>query len=195
MKRITLAALVLALPLAAAAETGTYTLDPIHSFVYFSVDHLGFSTLYGRFDRSRGSATLDPAAKQVSVEITIDAASVDTGDLERGSRARTRDEHLRTADFFNVAEYPHITFKSTAARFSGDALTELDGNLTLLGVTKPVAIRVERWKCGAHPVSKKAMCGGNGSATIRRSEFGMKYAVPNIGDEIHVMFNFEAYRK
>lgn len=194
MKRIILATLALAMPLAAVAQSESYTLDPIHSFVNFTVDHLGMSTLYGRFNKSSGKATLDMAAKKASVELNIEAASVDTGDAEKGSRPRTRDEHLRSADFFNVAEFPRITFKSTGAKFSGDTLSELDGSLTMLGVTKPIAIKIERWKCGPHPFTKKAMCGGNGSTAIKRTDFGMKYGVPAIGDEIRVMFNVEAYK-
>lgn len=194
MKRIALATLAFAVPLAAAAQTDSYTLDPIHSFVNFTVDHLGFTTLYGRFNKSAGKATLDVTARKASVEIKIDPASVDTGDRELGSRKRTRDDHLRSADFFNVAEFPNITFTSTNVKFSGDSLSEIDGSLTPLGVTKPVSLKVERWKCGAHPFSKKAMCGGNASGSIKRSDFGMKYGLPAIGDDIQVLFNFEVYK-
>ena len=194
MKRLTLATLAIAMPLAAAAQPESYTLDPIHSFVHFTVDHVGMTTMIGRFNKSTGKATLDLAGKKASVEIAIDPASVDTGDREVGNRKRTRDDHLRGADFFNVAEFPTITYKSTSAKFNGDALSEIEGSLTMLGVTKPVTLKLERWKCGAHPFSKRAMCGGNATATIKRSDFGMKYGVPNIGDEIRILVNFEAYR-
>lgn len=194
MIRITVVAIAFAMPLAAAAQAESYTLDPIHSFVNFTVDHLGFTTLYGRFNKSGGKATLDVAGRKASVEINIDAASVDTGDGDKGTRKQSRDDHLRNADFFNVAEFPRITFKAASAKFSGDAPSEFDGGLTLLGVTKPVTLKVERWKCGAHPFSKRVLCGGNGTTTIKRSDFGMKYGLPAIGDEIRVMINFEAYR-
>lgn len=194
MRSAILGVIAAVVPLTTAAQAESYTLDTIHSFVYFSVDHLGMSTVYGRFNKSAGKATLDMAAKKASIEMSIEAASVDTADIDKGSRPRTRDDHLRSADFFNVAEFPRITFKSSGAKFSGDSLSELDGSLTMLGVTKPIAIRIERWKCGPHPYTKKVMCGGNGSATIKRTEFGMKYGVPAIGDEIRVMFNFEAYK-
>ncbi len=103
-----------------------------------------------------------------------------TGDPERDGRPRTRDEHLRTPDFFNSAEFPTMTFKSTAVRFKGDDPEVVEGNLTLLGVTKPVALRVERWKCGPDPRTqgKRYQCGGNATGAFKRSEFGMKYGLP-----------------
>src|SRR5499433_2495395 len=98
----TLAALILsALPLAATAAPETYTIDPYHTFPNFTVDHLGVSTVYGRFNKSSGKLTIDRAAKTGSVELAVDTSSVDTGDQDKGSRARSRDEHLRSADFFN----------------------------------------------------------------------------------------------
>jgi polyisoprenoid-binding protein YceI len=195
MKRLTLAAAALALPLAAAAAPETYNVDPIHSFANFSVDHIGFSTLFGRFDKSSGTFTIDAQAKTASVEMTIDAASVDTGDHERGSRARSRDEHLRSADFFNVAEFPTMTFKSTAVKFSGDSPSEIEGRFTMLGVTKPLTLKLVRWKCGAHPFNKKQMCGGNATGVLKRTDYGMKYAIPAISDEVKLNIGFEAYKQ
>ena len=194
MKKM-LTAAALALPLAAIAAPETYQLDEHHSFPNFTIDHLGFSTIFGRFNKSSGSFTVDSQAKTGSVEMSIDAASVDTGDHDRDWRPRTRDEHLRTADFFNVAEFPRITFKSAAVRFNGDALSEIDGQITIAGVTKPLTLKLERWKCGAHPFTKKAMCGGNAVGTLKRSEFGVKYGVPAIADEVHLNISFEAYKK
>jgi polyisoprenoid-binding protein YceI len=190
-----LAAAVLALPLAAAATPETYQIDEHHSFPNFTIDHLGFSTIFGRFNKSSGSFTVDFQAKTGSVEMTIDTASVDTGDHERDGRPRTRDEHLRSADFFNVAEFPRMTFKSTGVKFNGDAVSEIDGQITMAGVTKPLTLKLERWKCGAHPFTKKAMCGGNAVGTLKRSEFGVKYGVPAIGDEVKLNISFEAYKK
>jgi len=194
MLRTLIGAMIAAIPLAAAAQTENYTIDPIHSFVNFSVDHLGFTTIYGRFDKSNGKATLDRAGKKASIEVSVDTGSVSTGDNDKGARARSRDEHLRGADFFNTAEFPRMTFKSTAATFNGDNLAEFDGQVTLLGVTKPLTLKLERWKCGAHPFNKKEMCGGVATGKVKRTDFGMKYAVPAIGDEISLMIGFEAYK-
>ena len=195
MTKKMLAALALALPLAALAQPETYKLDEHHTFPNFMINHLGYSTIFGRFNKTSGSFTVDFQAKTGSVEMTIDAASVDTGDHERNGLPRTRDEHLRTADFFNVAEFPRITFKSTGVKFNGDALAEIDGQITMLGVTKPLTLRLEHWKCGAHPFTKKQMCGGNAVGALKRSEFGVKYGVPAISDEVKLNISFEAYKQ
>ena len=194
MNKLAVLAVAATLPLAAAAAPENYTFDPYHTYVNFSVDHLGMSTMYGRFNKTSGKMVMDPAAKTGSLEITVETASVDTADNDKGSRPRARDEHLRTADFFNVAEFPRMTFKSTAVKFSGDNPAELEGQATLLGVTKPVTLKVERWKCGANPMSKKAMCGGNAGGSIKRSDFGMKFGIPALGDEVRLMVEFEAYK-
>jgi len=182
--RTTIGAFALAFPLAAAAAPESYTMDPPHSIPQFELDYIGFTTIHGRFDRTTGKFTIDRAAKTGSVEFVIDAASVTTGDIERGSRPRTRDEHLRTADFFNIAEFPRLTFKGSAVKFTGEAPAQIDGQLTMLGVTRPVTLKVERWKCGTHPFYKKEACGADAVATLRRSDFGMKYGIPALGDEV-----------
>ena len=181
---ITTGIIVFALPLAAAAAPESYTMDPPHSIPQFELDYIGFTTIHGRFDRTSGKFTIDRSAKTGSVEFVIDAASVTTGDTERGSRPRTRDEHLRTADFFNVAEFPRLAFKGSAVKFAGEAPAQVDGQLTMLGVTRPVTLKVERWKCGTHPFYKKEACGADAVATLKRSDFGMKYGIPALGDEV-----------
>jgi len=187
-------ALAIALPLAAIAAPENYTLDPYHTYPHFEVDHLGVSTMRGSFEKSSGKFTLDHAAKTGSVELTVETASINTGDNDKGSRPRARNDHLRTADFFNVAEFPRMTFKSTGVKFAGDNPAEIAGSLTLLGVTKPLTLKVERWVCKDHPVSKKSMCGGNASASLKRSDFGMKYGLPAVGDELKLFFEFEGYK-
>jgi polyisoprenoid-binding protein YceI len=182
--RTMIAAVLVALPFAATGAPESYTIDPPHSIPQFQLDYIGFTTIRGRFERTSGTFTIDRAAKTGSVEFVIDAASVTTGDTQRGSRPRTRDEHLRTADFFNVAEFPRLTFKGSAVKFNGDAPARVDGQLTILGVTRPVTLTVERWKCGTHPFYKKEACGADAIARIKRSEFGMKYGIPALGDEV-----------
>ena len=194
MKTKLIGALAIALPLAAMATPENYTIDPTHSYAYFEVDHLGVSNQRGRFDRTSGKFVLDRVAKSGSVELNIESASVSTGDNLKGSRPRTLDDHLKTADFFNVAEFPRIAFKSTGVKFSGDNPAEIVGNLTLLGVAKPVTMKVERWVCKDNPMNKKPMCGGNASASLKRTDFGMKYAVPAISDEIRLWFSVEGYK-
>ena len=187
-------ALAAVLPLAAMANPENYTIDPAHSYAYFEVEHLGVSNQRGRFDRTSGKFTLDRAAKSGSVELNIETASVSTGDNVKGSRPRTLDDHLKTVDFFNVAEFPRMSFKSTGVKFAGDNPAEIAGTLTLLGVTKPVTLKVERWVCKDNPMNKKAMCGGNATATLKRTDWGMKYGVPAISDDVRLWLSVEGYK-
>ena len=179
-------AISIALPISALAAD-SYTIDPAHTYPNFTINHLGFSTMHGRFDKSSGKVTLDLAAKTGSVEIAIETASVSTGFAKR-------DEHLKSPDFFNAAEFPNITYKSTAINFKGDTPSSVDGNLTISGVTKPVTLTIDSFKCGAHPMNKKEMCGADASAQIKRSDFGIKYGLPAIGDDVKLSFEIEAMK-
>jgi len=179
-------AISIALPLSALAAD-SYTIDPAHTYPNFTINHLGFSTMHGRFDKSSGKVTLDRAAKTGSVEIAIETASVSTGFAKR-------DDHLKSPDFFNAAEFPNITYKSTAINFKGDTPSSVDGNLTISGVTKPVTLTIDAFKCGPHPMNKKEMCGADASAQIKRSDFGIKYGLPAIGDDVKLSFEIEAMK-
>ena len=187
--------LLVACPLAAQAQAENYKVDSLHSFPHFGVEHFGVTTMWGRFDKMSGNFTIDRAAKKASVELSIETASVTTGDNDKGSRPRSRDEHLRQADFFNTAEFPRMTYKSTNVKFNGDAPSEIEGQLTLLGVTKPVTIKIDKWVCREHPMNKRAMCGGDASGSFKRTDFGMKYGVPALSDEVKLKIGFEAYKE
>jgi polyisoprenoid-binding protein YceI len=187
----TLAALALALPFAATAAVENYPIDTLHSYPNFWVEHFGLSQMHGRFEKMTGKFTLDRAAKTGAVELTIAAASVSTGDSVKGTRPQSRDDHLKAADFFNVAEFPNLTFKSTKVNFTGDLPSSVEGNFTMLGVTKPVSLTFERFKCGQNPFNKKDRCGGNAVGKIKRTDFGMKYGVGPMGDEITLNISFE----
>ena len=193
MKRL-ICALAAALPAVAYANAESFTIDPYHTIPHFSLEYHGFGTFPGRFDKASGKFTLDRAARRGTLEFAIDTASLTTGDAERGGRPRSRDEHLKSVDFFNVAEFPRMTFRSTDVRFNGDVPAEIDGQLTLLGVTKPVTFKVDRWVCKDHAVYKRPACGGNVSATIKRSDFGMKYGIPSISDEVRLTTLFLGFR-
>jgi polyisoprenoid-binding protein YceI len=203
MSRLKLALIACALPVCASAAPETYAIDPVHSFPNFSVVHLGMSTIHGRFDRMSGKIVLDRAARTGELEARIETASVTTGDAkhEAGSfalknyGARSRDEHLRTADFFNVAEFPDAVYKSTKFNFNGDVLESIDGNFTMLGVTKPLRLTVTFFKCGPHPFSKKEMCGADASAQFKRSDFGMKGFTAAISDDVKLTMGVEALKE
>ena len=197
MKKLVVAA-ILAAPFAAAAETENYVIDPFHTVPYFEVDHLQTATMRGRFDRATGKFSIDRAAKSASVELEIPTATVNTGDTDRAGRPRTRDEHLKNADFFNVQEFPTMTFKSTKVVFKGEDPASIEGNLTMLGVTRPVTLHIERWKCGPdiRTQGKRYQCGGNATGSFKRSEFGMKFGLPNaIGDEVKLWMSFYGFKQ
>lgn len=189
MKR-TLAAAVLSAALvstAAFAAPENYIIDSKHTFPTFEVNHMGYSIQRGRFDKTRGTITFDKVANSGSVDVVIDVGSLDMGFDEWN-------QHLLDEKFFNVKQYPTMTFKSSKFKFKGDTLTEVDGNLTLLGVTKPVTLKVDLFKCAPHPMLKKDACGANATATIKRSDFGMGAYVPMVGDEIKIAFGIEAVK-
>lgn len=203
MPNLKTALFVCLLPMSAVAAPETYSIDPVHSFPHFSLSHLGMSTITGRFDRMSGKITLDKAAKTGALDVKVETASLTTGDAkhEAGSWAaknygpRSRDEHLRSADFFNVAEFPEAVYKGTKFNFNGDNLESIEGTLTMLGVSKPVKLAVTGFKCAPHPFTKKDMCGADAVASIKRSEFGMKAMVGPLSDEVKLSFNIEAYKE
>jgi len=172
-------------PLLAAPVS--YVVDPKHTYASFEIDHLGLSTARGTFNRTLGNITLDPAAATGHIEIVIDTASIDTG-------LAKRDQHLRAAAFFNVNQYPTMTYEATSLRFDGDILTGADGHLTLLGRTLPVSLEVTRFACAQHPINKKPACGADAVTSIRRSEWGMTTYVPTIGDQVTIRIGIEAFR-
>lgn len=185
MRKLLCAVSLLALPLMVSADE--YVIDSGHTYPNFSVSHLGFSVTHGRFNSTEGTLIYDPQAGTGSVEVIIDAASIDTGHDKR-------DEHLRNSDFLNVAEYPQITFKSSSASFEGETGT-VEGDLSILDVTLPVTLVVDSIVCKEHPFNKKRVCGFNAATSFNRSEFGIKYGVPLIGDEMSITLQVEAIHK
>jgi polyisoprenoid-binding protein YceI len=193
MTRLLCALIACAAPIAVMAAPQTYTIDSLHSFPNFTINHLGMTQIHGRFDRMTGKVVFDPAARTGSLEAKIATASVSTGDSKRTDGVRSRDEHLRSADFFNAAEFPEMVYKSTRMNFNGDVLESIDGTLTLLGVSKPLKLTVSTFKCGPHPFNKKPMCGAYVEGVVKRSDFGMKYGVPGISDDVKLAIGVEAY--
>ena len=181
-------ALALAITAGRAAAQETYTIDPVHSQPTFEARHLGFSQQHGSFAKSTGKITLDRAAKKGTVDVVIDTTSIRTYDPRL-------DEQMKSENFFNVAKYPTLTFKGSNVIFDGDRVVQVDGDLTMLGVTKPVSLKVANFVCGEHPMNKNPMCGAEATTTIMRSEWGMKYALPKaVSDEIKLTIPIEAYK-
>lgn len=170
------------------ASAEAYKIDGVHSGVVFRVKHMGVSNFWGRFNKVSGSFAWDSAAPEAtSVDVTIDAASID-------SNNKQRDGHLNSPDFFNTKEFPTITFKSKSLKKAGENW-ELVGDLTLLGKSKEITAKFT--PVGEKTTDKGALAGFDVAFTIKRSDFGMKYGVENgaLGDEVEVMAGFEGNRK
>ena len=168
-----------------ACAADNYTIDPTHTWPMFEVNHLGYSTQRGRFNKSSGKITLDVAARQGSVDLVIDANSLDMGFAKW-------DEHMKGEEFFNVAQYPTIRFTSDKLIFDGDKVVGAEGRFTLLATTSPLTLRVDNFHCAPFPLTRKMHCGADVSATISRTQFGMAKFVPMVGDEIRLYSPIEA---
>ena len=187
MRRSILAA-VLTAAAGVAGAADTYVLDPDHTFPNFAIDHLGFSTIYGRFGKTEGTLVVDREGGSSAVEVIVDTASIDTGHEKR-------DEHLRSPDFFNVVEFPEMAYKSSKVTFNGDSQATVEGELTLMGQSKPLTLEVTRIHCGPHPFNQKEMCGFDARATLKRSDFGISYGLPAVGDEITLLIGAEGEKQ
>ena len=154
----------------AQAEPASYAIDPTHTFVTFEISHFGAAMNRGRFDKKEGSVQLDKAAKSGKVEISFDATSVNTG-------TPAFDKHLQSADLFNAAQHPKISFVSDKFVFNGDKVSEVTGQLTLLGKTAPITLKANQFNCYQSPMLKREVCGGDFEATIDRTQWGMNYGV------------------
>jgi polyisoprenoid-binding protein YceI len=185
---MTCAAIAISVALVApAGAADSYTIDPNHTYPIFEVMHMGFTTQRGRFNKSSGKITLDLAGKKGTVDLTIDTTSLDMG-------FDTWDKHLSADGFFNTEKFKSMTFKSDKLVFEGDKVVAAEGSFTLLGVTKPLRLSVNNFRCAPHPFTKKDMCGADVTATLKRSDFGMTKFVPAVSDEVKISSPVEAYK-
>lgn len=184
-----IAAAVLAAATAAQAQSAAYALDPTHTFVTFEIDHFGTTTNRGRFDKKEGKAEFDRKAKTGKVEVTIDTASINTG-------TGPFNQHLSSKDFFNVAEFPTAKFVSDKFSFAGDKVTEVTGQLTLLGKTNPVTLKATKFNCYDNPMLKREVCGGDFETTIQRSQWGINWGL-NMGmaDTVRLLVQVEGIKQ
>jgi len=153
---------------AMAAEV-TYQLDPNHTYPSFEADHFGgISTWRGKFNKSSGTVTLDRATQKGTLDATIDMTSIDIGNEKLNGE-------LKSAQFFDADKFPTATYKGTSIKFKGDVPVEVIGELTLHGVTKPLNLTIESFKCFTNPMMKKEVCGTESMATFDRGDFGVDY--------------------
>ncbi|SFC72866.1 YceI family protein [Tropicimonas isoalkanivorans] len=180
------AATTLAMTVAASAEK--YVLDPSHSQVVFTYNHLGFSTTTGMFSGFEGEIDFnadDPATSSVSVSLPVSA-------MFTGWEAR--DDHFETEDFFGIEENDTVTFVSTSIEVTGEDTAEITGDLTMNGVTKEVVLDAKLNTMGMHPMEEKEWAGFNATTTVLRSDFDMGMFAPYVSDEVQVAISIEAMK-
>ena len=169
MNRIVLASMAALLSASAFAAPVTYKLDSSHTYPSFEADHMGgLSVWRGKFDSSSGTVVYDKDAKSGSIEVKVDMSSVDFG-------MPKLNEHAKSAEIFDVAKFPNATFSGKFTKFSGASPAEAQGTLTLHGVSKPLTLTINSFKCMQNPMSKKEVCGADASATFNRSDFGVSF--------------------
>ncbi len=162
----------------------TYVIDPDHTFERFSYTHMDFSTQEQRFNHTSGKVVFDEAAKTGSVDIEVDITSVDTGSK--------LNEHIQNEDLFNTAKYPTATFHSTAVKFKDGKPSEIEGDLTIKGITKHLTLTVTSFHHGVNQMMHKEQIGANATAHLLRSEFGLTKFIPLVSDEVHLSVSMEA---
>lgn len=174
---------------AASAAPITYQVDPAHTYPSFEADHFGgLSVWRGKMTKTSGTIVLDAQSKTGTVDITVDASSIDFGNPKLN-------EHAKSPELFDVAKYPTITYKGKIAKFSGDAPKEIDGELTMHGVTKPLKLTLNQFKCMQNPMTKKDVCGADASGTLDRSAFGIDYGAKyGFKQEVKLLIQVEGIR-
>ncbi len=191
MKFSTLLAAALAtagFAMSAQAAPQTYQADPGHTSVTFETMHKGIATIRGRWDDTKATIVLDREAKTGSVDVTIAAASINTG-------IDSFNKHLLSKDFFDAEKHPTISFKGDKISFAEDGgVSAVEGQLTLLGQSKPVKLEAKHFACATNEVAETQTCGGDFETTIKRSDWGMEYALqmPGMNPEVRLLIQVEA---
>ena len=145
----------------------TYDIDPGHTYPSFEADHMGGLSIWrGKLDKTSGTVVLDKDKGTGTVDITVDTSSIDFGHEKLN-------EHAKGPDLFDVAKYPTATYKGTLVKFKNGAPTQVKGELTLHGVTKPLTLTINQFLCKPNPMTKKEICGADASATFNRKDYGM----------------------
>ena len=189
--KIVLSAAVLTLAVGSAlAAPVTYEVDPGHTYPSFEADHMGgLSVWRGKLDKSSGTIVLDKDKSTGTVDITIDTSSVDFGHEKLN-------EHAKSKDLFDVANYPTATYKGTLAKFVNGSPTEVDGQFTLHGVTKPLTLKIDQFLCKPNPMTKKEVCGADAKATFNRKDYGMAFGEAyGFKMDVKLAIQVEAIRK
>jgi len=183
------AAVALSAALAAAPTFAqeVYVLDARHTVSTFEVTHMGFSQQRGSFPLNSGKVTLDRAAKKGTIDVSIAATSLAISPALLNL--------VKSEEFLNVEKFPTMTYKSADIVFDGENPIGANGDFTMLGVTKPVALKFTTFKCGPNPFNKRPMCGGEATTMFKRTDFGMKAALGAASDEVKITIAFEGAKE
>jgi polyisoprenoid-binding protein YceI len=186
LRRILLSSLLAAASLPAFAAAEKYDIDAAHSQILFTWNHLGFSNPSATLEKMSGEFQLDAAdLTKSSITVVLPLDGIHTG-------VPKLDEHLKTPEFFDASKYPEIRFKSTKVEKSGTDGLKLTGDLSMHGITKPVTLNVKVNKIGDNAMMKTKSAGFDADVTIKRTDFGLGYGVPNVSDDIKVRITFSA---
>ncbi len=188
-RKLVIAALVAGTAGPALGAVEKYAIDPNHTYPSIEFSHMGISIWRGKFDRTRGSITIDRTGRSGTADIVIDTASIDFG-------LDTMNEKARSDDFFDVAKFPTATYRGTL-QFLGDKPKAVDGWITIMGVTRPVKLTINSFNCIPHPVLKVEVCGADAEGDLNWSEFGMKMSKYGEGDagKVHLRIQVEALKQ
>jgi polyisoprenoid-binding protein YceI len=186
MKYLLVTLLCVSTPAAWAAES--FVLDPGHTFPSFEISHQGVSLMRGKFNRTQGRVVLDPTGPDSRIEVSVDASSGDTGHDGLNQK-------LLGSPFFNTSQFPEIRFVSTEVTYKDGKPVSATGNLTLLGVTRPLTLDIRDFACTRQFLTLRPLCGADVHASIKRSDFGMNYGIPLIGDEVKLAIEVEGIRE
>jgi polyisoprenoid-binding protein YceI len=168
----------------AFAAPVNYQIDPGHTYPSFEADHFGgLSVWRGKFDKTSGTIVIDKEAGTGTVDLTVDTSSIDFGNPKLN-------EHAKSAEMFDVAQYPTATYTGKISAFKNGAPTQVQGTLTLHGVSKPLTLTINSFKCVTVPMDKKEHCGADASATFNRSDFGIAYG-DKYGFKMDVKLNIQ----
>lgn len=182
-----LSLLIACASVSAAAAADNYTIDPAHTYPSLEFSHMGLSIWRGKFNETAGKVVLDRAARTGSAEIAVDTASIDFG-------LDAINEHAVTADWLDVEKFPTMTYRGVI-KFEGDTPASVDGQLTLRGVSRPLKLKINSFKCIEHPIFKKEVCGADVEGELNRADFGMtKYAEGEAG-KVRLRIQVEALKE
>lgn len=188
-ENLVFAALVAGIAAPAFAAADKYEIEPNHTYPSIEFSHMGISVWRGKFDRTGGMITIDRAAGTGSADIVIDTASINFG-LDKMDKA------ARSEDWFNVAKFPTATYNGTLM-FAGDVPNAVEGQFTLMGVTRPVKLTINSFKCIPHPMIKKEVCGADAEGDLNWAEYGMRHSKYGEGDagRVHLRIQVEAVKQ